>query len=81
MKKPFTLIAAALLLAAFQQNPVHADGVPEFKVDPFWPKPLPERWVDLIRYLDEKERRQASAAEAETEPREPGERSNSAKPH
>ena len=26
MKKPFTLIAAALLLAAFQQNPVHADG-------------------------------------------------------
>ena len=44
-------------------------------------QPLPERWVDLIRYLDEKERRQASAAEAEAEPREPGERSNSAKPH
>ena len=44
-------------------------------------QPLPERWVDLIRYLDEKERRQASAAKAEAEPHEPGERSNSAKSH
>jgi hypothetical protein len=42
-------------------------------------QPLPERWIDLIRYLDEKERRQASSAEAEAEPREPWDPSNSAR--
>ena len=45
MKKSYSLIAAGLLAAAFQQSPVLADGVPEFKVDPFWPKPLPENWM------------------------------------
>jgi DNA-binding beta-propeller fold protein YncE len=44
MKRPYSLIAAGLLAAAFQ-GPVLADGVPEFKVDPFWPKPLPENWM------------------------------------
>ena len=39
-------------------------------------QPLPERRIDLIRYLDEKERRQASAAEAEAERWDP---SNSAR--
>jgi hypothetical protein len=39
------LIAAGLLAAAFQSGPALADGVPEFKVDPFWPKPLPENWM------------------------------------
>ena len=45
MKKFVTLVAAGLLAATFQQSPVRADGVPEFKVDPFWPKPLPENWM------------------------------------
>ena len=45
MKKPHSLLAACLLAAAFQNSPVRADGVPEFKVDPFWPKPLPENWM------------------------------------
>jgi len=26
-----------------------------------YPEPLPERWVDLIHYLDEKERREAAS--------------------
>jgi hypothetical protein len=33
--------------------------------DDFSKEPLPERWVDLIRYLDEKERQQSAALEAE----------------
>ena len=45
MKRPYSLIAAGLLAAVFQSAPVHADGAPEFKVDPFWPKPLPENWM------------------------------------
>jgi len=45
MKKSYSLLAAGLLAAAFQHGPVLADGVPEFKVDPFWPKPLPENWM------------------------------------
>jgi len=45
MKRPYSLIAAGLLAAAFQSAPVHADGAPQFKVDPFWPKPLPDNWV------------------------------------
>ena len=45
MKRRYLLIAAGLLAAACQQSPVYADGVPEFKVDPFWPKPLPENWI------------------------------------
>jgi hypothetical protein len=45
MKRSYLLIAAGLLAAAFQSGPALADGVPEFKVDPFWPKPLPENWM------------------------------------
>jgi NHL repeat-containing protein len=45
MKRTYSLLAACLLAAAFQSSPVRADGVPEFKVDPFWPKPLPENWM------------------------------------
>jgi hypothetical protein len=27
-------------------TPAHADkGVPQFQVDPFWPKPLPNNWI------------------------------------
>ena len=40
MKQTLTVIAAGLLAAVVHQSPVHADGVPEFKVDPFWPRPL-----------------------------------------
>jgi hypothetical protein len=32
-------------------------------------EPLPERWVDLITHLNEKERSQRKAREAEAEPR------------
>jgi len=45
MKKRLAVIAAGLLVTVFNNSPVHADGVPEFKVDPFWPKPLPENWM------------------------------------
>jgi hypothetical protein len=45
MRRTLTIVTAGLLAAAFQHSPVHADGVPEFKVDPFWPKPLPENWM------------------------------------
>ncbi len=45
MTKSYLLIAAGLLAAAFQSGQSLADGVPEFKVDPFWPKPLPENWM------------------------------------
>jgi hypothetical protein len=31
-------------------------------------EPLPERWVDLIKYLDEKERAQRGAEQPETRP-------------
>jgi DNA-binding beta-propeller fold protein YncE len=45
MKRSHLLVAAGLLAAAFQNGPARADGVPEFKVEPFWPKPLPENWM------------------------------------
>ena len=35
--------------------------------DDFTHEPLPERWVDLICYLDEKERQQSAAQQPETE--------------
>jgi len=38
------------------------------KNDDFARDPLPERWVDLIRYLDEKERMQAEARQSTTGP-------------
>ena len=37
---------------------------------------LPQRWIDLIRYLDEKEQRSAESARAETERRTRGPGSN-----
>ena len=33
---------------------------------------LPQRWIDLIRYLDDKEQREAESAQAETERRTRG---------
>ena len=37
-----TAVAAlALVLIA----PARGEGVPEFRVDPFWPKPLPNHWI------------------------------------
>ena len=42
MKKEFMFAAAFLVAAGCQQDPVRTGaGVPQFKVDPFWPKPLP----------------------------------------
>ena len=41
------LIAAATSVQQAQQRPRQAvdhNGAPLFKVDPFWPKPLPNRW-------------------------------------
>jgi hypothetical protein len=34
-------IAAAQVVAG---QAVDADGAPQYRVDPFWPKPLPNRW-------------------------------------
>ena len=49
---PVLLIGCILILAAGsighsqqrQRQAVDKDGAPLFKVDPFWPKPLPNRW-------------------------------------
>ena len=46
MKTALTVFAAAALLASgCQQDPVRSAGVPQFKVDPYWPKPLPSNWI------------------------------------
>src|SRR6185369_15003072 len=42
MKK--LIFLAVLFLSACAGNPERA-GVPQFKVDPFWPKPLPGNWI------------------------------------
>ena len=42
------------------------------EAEDFAREPLPERWVDLIRYLDEKEKRGAKSALAERRTRGPG---------
>src|SRR5262245_34368722 len=44
------VLVLALLLVAFNemptaQKPAPARRVPTFQVDPFWPKPLPNRWI------------------------------------
>jgi len=40
-------------------------------------EPLPERWIDLIRYLNENERKESESPQPETEPRgEPSSRFN-----
>ena len=38
------------------------------KDDDITREPLPERWVDLIRYLDEKERKEAEGRRREDPP-------------
>ena len=38
--------AMSLAVAVFIPSPLRAQaGAPKFEVDPYWPKPLPERWV------------------------------------
>jgi hypothetical protein len=38
--------ALAMAVAAFTPSPLRAQaGAPKFEVDPYWPKPLPNRWV------------------------------------
>src|ERR1700680_3857905 len=38
--------AVALALAAIMSAPALGEnGVPQFQVDPFWPKPLPNNWI------------------------------------
>jgi NHL repeat len=41
------LVIAALAAGAgiFSARPAHAQSVPRYEVDRFWPKPLPERWI------------------------------------
>ncbi len=42
-----TIRCAAALAGLFlvMAAPVRAEGIPEFRVDPFWPKPLPNNWI------------------------------------
>ena len=43
------LVATMALLA----NPAHADSaaaLPQFEVDAFWPKPLPNKWILGLRH-------------------------------
>jgi hypothetical protein len=43
-RKTVAIVAASLgFLAARPSEPII--GVPEFQVDPFWPKPLPNHWI------------------------------------
>jgi DNA-binding beta-propeller fold protein YncE len=39
------LLLATLSVAASRVHAQQNSGVPKFQVDPFWPKPLPDRWV------------------------------------
>jgi DNA-binding beta-propeller fold protein YncE len=52
MCKPFRFaallicaLAAGHMLPSAQGNPPAARHVPTFRIDPFWPKPLPNRWI------------------------------------
>lgn len=47
MKKTIVLFVILVLLASCAQSPERkpVTGVPQFKVDPFWPKPLPSNWI------------------------------------
>ena len=43
------LVATMALVA----SPAHADGaaaLPQFEVDAFWPKPLPNKWILGLRH-------------------------------
>ncbi len=37
--------ACAVLPGAVPQQSAHADVIPRFQPEPFWPKPLPENWI------------------------------------
>ena len=43
--KSIRCVAAMAALALATIAPVLAAGVPEFRVDPYWPKPLPNNWI------------------------------------
>ena len=43
--KPIHCAAGLAALTLFLATPVAAADVPEFRVDPFWPKPLPNNWI------------------------------------
>ena len=40
-----SVIGAALLVSMWALAIAHAADVPTYKVDPFWPKPLPNNWI------------------------------------
>ena len=47
MKTVVVLLAAIVALV----TPAYADNaVPQFQVDPFWPKPLPNNWILVARF-------------------------------
>jgi len=39
------LVVALVGCSSKEKKPESAAGVPQFKVDPFWPKPLPSNWM------------------------------------
>src|SRR5258708_14155217 len=43
--KTIQCAAAVAALAIVMTAPVRAEGVPEFRVDPYWPRPLPNNWI------------------------------------
>jgi len=47
MRKAFAAALAALTLLSCSSNPEKKPmaGVPQYKVDPYWPKPLPGNWM------------------------------------
>jgi len=45
MKKALVLFIGIVLLGCSGNPERQASSVPQFKVDPFWPKPLPENWM------------------------------------
>jgi hypothetical protein len=42
---PIRFAAALATLTVCLATPVAAADIPEFRVDPFWPKPLPNQWI------------------------------------
>ena len=34
-----------VFISACSSSPERTAGIPQFKVDPFWPKPLPGNWI------------------------------------
>ena len=69
------IICAAVACLACLPGTAHAQGGPRFEIDPYWPKPLPDRWVigrtgsicsDAHDHLVVTNRRDITAEEAET---------------